>query len=504
MSNQSHSHLAPFVMVLFGGAGDLARRKLLPALYGLYRSGLIHQDFQVIGLGRSERGPEEYREVVRQAVNQYFRVPVDDEDGLQSFCNKFEYMSLDVRDSAGYQQLKEQVEMREQESDIPENRLFYLAISPQLFGEVSTHLRENGLTQGSGWRRLVIEKPFGDDYPSAEKLNNQIQESFAEEDIYRIDHYLGKEMIQNIQVIRFANTLFEHIWNNQYISNVQITASETVGVEDRVAYYDHAGALRDMVQNHILQMVMLVAMEPPSHLKPEAIHEEKVKVLRSLRRWSGTAVDENMVRGQYTGGIQNGKEVPGYREEEGVPTDSLNETFVAGRLYIDNFRWSGVPFYIRSGKRMDRKTTEVVIQFKSVPDNLYFHKDNNLGPNLLVIKINPQEGLSLQINAKKPGTETEVVPIAMDFCHDCGTETPEAYESLLRDALEGDRTYFTHWEEVALAWKFVDPIREAWDRSEASSLCFYEAGSTGPKEADGLLQQDGTQWHSTELRGRQR
>ncbi|WP_108024715.1 glucose-6-phosphate dehydrogenase [Melghirimyces profundicolus] len=486
-------------MILFGGAGDLARRKLIPALYGLYRNGLIHERFSVIGLGRSPRETEDYRQIIMESVEKHFRLPVEHRGELEAFSRHFEYISLDVHDREGYHRLKERVEDRERGLGIPENRLFYLAIAPGLFGEVSFHLRDCGLARTHGWKRLVIEKPFGHDYPSAKELNDRIRETFQEDEIYRIDHYLGKEMVQNIQVIRFANTLFENMWNNRYIDHVQITASEVVGVEDRAGYYDGAGALRDMVQNHILQMVMLVAMEPPSRLKPEAIHDEKIKVLRSLRRWKEEEVNRNMVRGQYTGGFQNGKPVLGYREEDGVREGSHNETFVAGRLYIDNFRWSGVPFYIRTGKRMNQKTTEVVIQFKGVPGQLYFNKDNNLDPNLLVIKINPEEGLSLQINAKKPGAENEVVPIAMDFCHDCEESSPEAYESLLRDAVEGDRTYFTHWDEVSLAWKFVDPIRKAWDQQTDSTLCFYEAGTTGPKEADALLARDGYRWHSSGL-----
>lgn len=485
----------PFVMVLFGGAGDLARRKLFPALYSLHRNGWIDQRFAVVGLGRSTREQNEYRDIVRESVEKYSRLDTEMEQDWSSFLNRFHYLSLDVTEKEGYQRLLGEVERLEQKWKIPQNRLFYLAISPRLFGDVVTRLKKAGLTATAGWKRLVIEKPFGHDYASAKALNDQISRSFLEEEIYRIDHYLGKEMVQNIEVIRFANSLFEAMWNNRYISNVQITASETVGVEDRATYYDQAGALRDMVQNHILQMVTMVAMEPPSRLKPEAIHDEKVKVLRSLRWWTEADVAERMVRGQYTAGFLNGNPVSAYRDEDKVPGDSRNETFVAGKWYIDNFRWSGVPFYFRTGKRLDQKTTEVVIQFRGVPQNLYFNKNNDLAPNLLVIKINPDEGLSFQMNAKKPGGEMEVVPIAMEFCNNCVEGSPEAYESLLHDALEGDRTFFTHWDEVSMAWKFIDPIRRAWD-GEESSLCFYEAGTSGPKEADQLLLKDGFSWNS--------
>ncbi|SFS66940.1 glucose-6-phosphate dehydrogenase [Marininema halotolerans] len=497
MTNAQSSSIEPFAMVIFGGAGDLAQRKLFPALYTLHRSGFLPENFSVLGVGRSPRETKEYRQFLRKAVMQYARIKVEDENDWSAFAERFDYLPVDVNDASSYKELAITVANQEKQFSLPGNRLFYLAVAPELFGTVAENLKAGGLTEKeNGWKRLVIEKPFGRDYQSAKSLQAQINGSFPEDEVYRIDHYLGKEMVQNIEMLRFANSLFENLWNNRYISNVQITAAETVGVENRASYYDHAGALRDMVQNHILQLLMMVAMEPPSRLKPEAIHDEKVKVLRSLRRYDEEDVDRYIIRGQYTGGLMDGKEVPSYVAEENVPADSVNETFVAGKLYIDNFRWSGVPFYIRTGKRMDEKSTEVVIQFRDVPKNLYFNKDNDLGPNLLVIKINPEEGLALQINAKKPGVANQVVPIVMDFCNNCGVDTPEAYESLIRDALEGDRTFFTHWEEVSLAWKFIDPIRRAWDKDGGENLATYEAGSQGPKESDALLNRDGFQWYS--------
>lgn len=489
----------PFVMVLFGANGDLAKRKLFPALYGLYRNGLLHDRFAVVGVGRSDQSRSRFHTNIRESIEQYSRFPVDDEEYWSGFVNRFEYLAMDVKDADAFRMLRERVEGLERSGnpngsagEVPFGRLFYLAMAPNLFGTVSAHLKRSALTETTGWKRLVIEKPFGHDYASANRLNEQIREVFREEEIYRIDHYLGKEMIQNIEVIRFANSLFEPLWNNRYIDNIQITASETVGVEDRAAYYDRAGALEDMVQNHMLQMLMMVAMEPPSRLKPEAIHDEKVKVLRSLRRMAEAEVAENVVRGQYAAGAIDGKPVPGYREEENVPGNSITETFVAAKLHVDNFRWSGVPFYIRTGKRMASKVTEIVIQFKEMPKNLYFNKDGDLGPNLLVISIYPAEGLSLRINAKKPGADNEVVPIAMEFTNDSKGRTPEAYERLLHDAIEGDLTFFTHWDEVSLAWKFVDPIRRAWRGNP--NLPLYEAGSWGPKEADRLLALDGKAW----------
>ncbi|MDN4594334.1 glucose-6-phosphate dehydrogenase [Polycladomyces subterraneus] len=489
----------PFVMVIFGGTGDLARRKLFPALYGLFRDKKLHERFAVIGVGRRPITMDEFRDTVRKAIDEHSRLERE-EAGWADFVARFYYQPLNVKDVSAYAQLGALMERLENEWNLPGNRLFYLAMAPDLFGTVSMNLKVSGLTETNGWKRLIIEKPFGHDYASAKELNDQIRQTFAEEEIYRIDHYLGKEMIQNIEVIRFANSLFEPLWNNRYIDNIQITASETVGVEERAAYYDKAGALRDMVQNHILQMIMMVAMEPPSRLVPEAIHDEKVKVLRSLRRLAEEEVNQYMVRGQYQAGVLDGRAVPGYREEENVDPHSLTETFVAGELYVDNFRWSGVPFYIRTGKRMAQKSTEIVIQFKEMPKNLYFNKNGDLGPNLLVISINPVEGLHFVLNAKKPGADNEVVPIAMAFCNDRGG-SPEAYERLIGDAIEGDKTFFTHWDEVSLAWKFVDPIRRVWDLQDESTLHPYRAGTWGPDAAHQLLSRRGAHWWPSRIQG---
>ncbi|SEN36244.1 glucose-6-phosphate dehydrogenase [Lihuaxuella thermophila] len=485
----------PFSLVLFGATGDLAKRKLYPALFSLFKSGLLPQNFAVIGVGRSKRTVEEFRTAVRSSVDQFSRLKVTDENEWNQFARKFFYVIADVNQPGQYQGIKTVVEENEKDWNLQGkgNRLYYLAIAPDLFGSVSRNLRLAGLTETSGWKRLIIEKPIGHDYASAKKLNEQMKESFTEQEIYRIDHYLGKEMVQNINVIRFANSLFEPLWNHHYIETVQITASETVGVEDRANYYDEAGALRDMVQNHILQILMMVCMEPPSRLKTEAIHDEKVKVLRSLRKIEESEAAEYVVRGQYRAGMLDGKLVPGYRDEKNVNPASNTETFVAAKLYVDNLRWAGVPFYIRTGKRMPAKATEIVIQFKEMPKNLYFNKNNDLGPNLLVINIQPVEGMYMVLNAKKPGSINEITPIAMEFCNNCDQGTPEAYESLLHDAVAGDQTFFTHWDEVSLAWKFIDPIRRAWDRGEIP-LEFYESGTWGPQAADDLLAKEGHRW----------
>ncbi|WP_025690046.1 glucose-6-phosphate dehydrogenase [Paenibacillus zanthoxyli] len=484
------------VFFIFGATGDLARRKLFPAIYSLYREGKLAEDFAVIGVARRPRTPEEFRDDVQASIREFSRYQAIDDNEWAKFVNHFEYKSLDINNVDGFRELKAQTEALEERFRIPGNRLFYLALAPELFGGVSFNLKAGGMLDGQGWNRLVIEKPFGYDLESAEKLNEQIRQVFKEEEIYRIDHYLGKEMVQNIEVIRFANAFFEPLWNKQYIANVQITLAETVGVEERGGYYDHAGALRDMAQNHMLQLLTMIAMEPPSRLLPEDIRDEKVKVLRSLRPYAtGEEVRQNVVRGQYTQGLFNGKSAPAYRQEDKVNPESNTETYFAARVFVDNFRWAGVPFYIRTGKRLPAKTTEVVVEFKRMPTNVYLGQKHNLEPNLLVIRVNPMEGIYVKINAKKPGSESEIQPLAMDFCQSClvGINSPEAYERLLHDAAQGDSTYFTRWDEVSSAWSFVDHIAKAW-KEDAGDLASYPAGTWGPVEAAQLLEQDGFHW----------
>jgi glucose-6-phosphate 1-dehydrogenase len=462
----------------------------------LYREGKLTHDFAVIGVARRPRTQEEFREDVKESIREFCRYQAGDAAEWNEFVQHFEYKSLDINNIGGFRELNAQTEVLEEKFHIPGNRMFYLALAPELFGSVSFNLKAGGMLQSAGWNRLVIEKPFGYNLESAEQLNEQIRQVFKEEEIYRIDHYLGKEMVQNIEVIRFANAFFEPLWNNKHIANIQITLGETVGVEERGGYYDHAGALRDMGQNHILQLLTMIAMEPPSRLLAEDIRDEKVKVLRSLRPYaSAEEVRENVVRGQYTQGLYKGKSLPAYRQEDKVDPESNTETYFAARIFVDNFRWAGVPFYIRTGKRLPVKTTEVVVEFKGMPTNVYLGQKHNLEPNLLVIRVNPMEGIYVKINAKKPGSESEIQPLAMDFCQSCmvGINSPEAYERLLHDAARGDSTYFTRWDEVSSAWSFVDRIAKAW-KEENSDLASYPAGSWGPVEADQLLAQEGFHW----------
>ncbi|MDQ1911915.1 glucose-6-phosphate dehydrogenase [Paenibacillus sp. GD4] len=484
------------VFLIFGATGDLARRKLFPAFYALYRERKLGDRFAVVGVARRPRTNEQFRQDLLESIQEFARYNVTQDEHWDSFADHFEYMSLDINNIDGFRQLNELTNRLDTKFTVGGNRLFYLALAPELFGNVSHNLQAGGLLESEGWHRLVIEKPFGYDLPSAEKLNSEIRQVFNEEEIYRIDHYLGKEMVQNISVVRFANAFFEPLWNNRYISNIQITLSETVGVEERGGYYDHSGALRDMGQNHMLQMLAIMAMEPPSRLHPEDIRDEKVKVFRSLRGFNSAAeVRANTVRGQYVSGTSKGKQVAGYREEDKVNPESTTETYFAARVFVDNFRWAGVPFYIRTGKRLPVKTTEVVVEFKNVPNNVYLSKKHKLEPNLLVFRVNPMEGIYFKMNAKEPGSDGSILPIAMDFCQSCqvGLNTPEAYERLLYDAARGDSTYFTRWDEVALAWKYVDKIAAAWgERTE--DLQQYSAGTWGPERAQQLVAEDGFRW----------
>jgi glucose-6-phosphate 1-dehydrogenase len=484
------------VFFIFGATGDLAKRKLFPAFYSLYREGKLGTNFAVVGLARRPRTNEQFHDDVKQSINEFARYKIEDDAEWTSFVQRFEYMPLDINNVEGFHNLKKLTDQLDSKYQTDGNRLFYLALAPELFGNVSQNLRDGGLLETEGWHRLVIEKPFGYDLESAEKLNGQLRQVFDEKDIYRIDHYLGKEMVQNIEFVRFANAFYEPLWNNKYIANIQITLGETVGVEERGGYYDHSGALRDMGQNHILQMLMMMAMEPPSRLNSEDIRDEKVKVLRSLRLFeSAEEVKENVVRGQYTNGMAKGKALPAYREEDSVDPESTTETYFAARVFVDNFRWAGVPFYIRTGKRLPVKTTEVVVEFKNIPDNVYLAKNHDLEPNLLVFRVNPMEGIYLKMNAKQPGSEGVIIPISMDFCQSCqiGINTPEAYERLIHDASRGDSTYFTRWDEVSLAWQYVDRIAKGW-KENPEDLLMYPAGSWGPDKARELLAQDGFKW----------
>ncbi|WP_347490717.1 glucose-6-phosphate dehydrogenase [Desulfoscipio sp. XC116] len=483
------------ILVIFGGTGDLTHRKLMPALYNLQCSQKLPGQFAVVAVGRRDKSHEDYRYEVYASIKNFSRFDIR-EQSWDKLHRRIYYRQFNFTDPGGYIGLADFLRQLDEQYQTRGNRIFYLAVAPEYFSVIVEKLQACGLAHhGKSWQRVMIEKPFGRDLSSARRLNQKITEVFKEKDIFRIDHYLGKEMLQNIMVIRFANMFFEPVWNNQFIDNIQITSCEKVGVENRGGYYEQSGALRDMVQNHMLQLLSLTAMEPPAGLDTEAIRNEKVKVLSSLQRFTPELVHKNVIRGQYGPGIAKGETVPGYRQEKLVAPDSNTETFMALKVHVENFRWAGVPFYIRTGKRMPFKSTQIIVQFKPLPKVLYARRDEQLHPNLLVIKIQPQEGIFFQINAKKPGTQTNIVPVQMDFCQNCLNDlnSPEAYERLLFEALRGDSTLFTRWDEVEHSWQFVDNIAATWQQ-HLPAFPNYPAGDRGPQEADKLVARNGREW----------
>src|SRR5881392_164705 len=486
----------PCIIVIFGATGDLTHRKLVPALYNLAADGDLPPAVDIVGFARREKSDEEFRHDLEQSTRNFSRQPVRDEI-WKNFSQSIFYHQSEFEDESGYQALAKRLDEIDKNHGTRVNRLFYFAAAPDQFEPILKHLKAAGLnqTRKGSWARVIVEKPFGTDLASARELNRVIRNSFSEEQTYRIDHFLGKETAQNILVLRFANAIFAPLWNRHYVDHVQITAAETLGVENRAGYYEHAGALRDMVQNHLLQLLCLVAMEPPTDLSADSIRDEKVKVVRSLRRLSCNEVAANIVRGQYTEGAIHGKPVLGYRQEQNVKSDSQTETFVALRLYIDNWRWADVPIFMRVGKRLPKSATEISIHFKKAPAVLFNRGLSD--QNVLVIRIQPDEGISLRIQAKVPGASFRIEPVKMDFHYGTsfGKASPEAYERLLLDAMSGDATLFARRDEVEEAWAFIDPIEEAWHaKKDAPDLFFYSAGSWGPEEADNLLARDGRAW----------
>ena len=477
------------LITFFGATGDLASRKLYPALFRLFQKGFIRNHFAVIGTARREWTDEHFREVVVKSVQSL----TEDVNQAEEFASHFYYQAHNVTDTHHYVVLKELSEKLDQQYGIEGNRIFYLAMAPSFFGTITQHLKDEALLTENGYNRLIIEKPFGKDYASAQILNEQLRHSFDENQIYRIDHYLGKEMIQNITAVRFANRVFETMWNRDHIDNVQITLAEQVGVEERGGYYETSGALRDMVQNHILQILALVAMEPPQSF--EAVRQNKINVLEQLRHYSPEEVAKNFVRGQYSPSLDGS--LPGYRQDQNVSDDSNMETYVAGKVFIDNERWKDVPFYVRTGKSLDSKTTVIDVVFKEADSPLFEHETKGKCPsNRISIHITPKEGFCFVINSKAVGNSYGLQTSHLEkiFDKNFGLSSPEAYERLILDCMEGDMTNFTHWEEVAASWKFVDCIRQAWDNESSVQFPNYPAGSSGPQESFDLLAQDGRCW----------
>jgi glucose-6-phosphate 1-dehydrogenase len=497
----SRSMPEPCTVVIFGATGDLTHRKLIPALYNLAADGDLPPGLTVVGFARRDKSDDIFRTELEEAARKYSRQSVKDEL-WKAFAGAIYYHRSEFNDPEGYKRLKERLDQIDQERGTPGNRLFYLSAGPDQFEPILTNLKAAGLNEvrEGSWARVIVEKPFGTDLKTAQHLNAVVNSAFAEESTFRIDHYLGKETAQNIMVLRFANAIFEHLWNERYINHVQITASEQLGVESRAGYYEGAGALRDMVQNHLMQLLTLIAMEPPTDLRADSIRDEKVKVLRSLRRIQGKAVAEHVVRGQYAAGSINGQPVAAYREEKNVNPKSMTETYAALRIRLDNWRWADVPFYLRVGKRLPKTGTEIGIHFKNAPGVLFNVGQNGVrdgSQNVLVIRIQPDEGVSLRMQSKVPGASVRIQPVKMDFRYGTsfGKASPEAYERLLLDAMAGDATLFARRDEVEEAWRFIDDIEHAWHCSDDEpGLYFYPAGSWGSTEADALIEKDGRAW----------
>ena len=479
-----------FTLVIFGASGDLTKRKLIPAVWSLYQGRTLPEPFSIIAIARGELSTDAFRMKMRTAVTDFARVQPPSESVWERFAASMSYCSGDPRDPALYARLGRLLEAHP-------NRLFYCATPPSLYPEIVTHLGESGLARSrGGWTRIIIEKPFGRDLDSAQGLNALISGFFRERQVYRIDHYLGKETVQNILVFRFANGIFEPLWNRQHVDHVQITVGESIGVESRGVYYEEAGALRDMVQNHMLQLLCLIAMEPPVTFDADPVRDEKNKVMRALKPIEGNSVDEFAVRGQYGPGSVMGERVPGYREEQGVRPDSATETYAALKLFVQNWRWAGVPFYLRTGKRLPKRVSEIAIEFKPTPHLIFRREPAGVHPNVLVLRIQPDEGMSLTVEAKTPGPELRLKPVTMDFRYGAvfGREPPEAYERLLLDAIHGDATLYARGDWVEHAWAVLEPVLRAWSDGGGAKFPNYDTGSWGPSEADLFIERDGRKW----------
>jgi glucose-6-phosphate 1-dehydrogenase len=491
----------PCSIVIFGASGDLTTRKLLPALYNLALGGLLSDRTMILGFARHQQSDDQFQETIRKGIDQFSRTRPIRREVWEALIPRLQYLQGGYDDPEAYVRLRERLDQIDREHGTADHRLFYIATPPNVFPDIVHNLGESGLAQPQtegGWARVVIEKPFGHDLASAHELNKKVQEVFHEDQIFRIDHYLGKETVQNILAFRFANRLWEPVWSSQHIDHVQITVAESIGIEGRGSYYDQSGALRDVVQNHMLQVLALVTMEPPVNFDAEAVRDEKVKILKALHPFHENHMISDAVRGQYSPGTIDGELVPGYTQEPKVNPRSVTETFVALRVGIDNWRWAGTPFYMRHGKRLPKRVSEVAVQFKRVPHLPFAAAGSRaLEPDLLILRLQPDEGIVLRFGAKQPGPEMLLRSVDMEFKYErsFSMASPDAYERLILDCALGERTLFTRADEVELSWAFVDELLRRWADSDAE-VPQYAAGTWGPQAANELLARDGRRWHN--------
>src|SRR5882757_966805 len=489
----------PCSVILFGASGDLAKRKVIPAMYDLAQHNSLGERYAIIGFARTPMTDESFRATIGEAAKTISEVGPIDPAKWNDFSSNLYYSAGEYGNPDSYAQLAKRLTEIDAEKKLGGNRLFYLSTPPEVYKDIVEQLGRAGLarpTNPNSWVRIIIEKPFGRDLASAKELNKIVLNVFEEKQVYRIDHYLGKDTVQNLLVLRFGNGIFEPLWNRNYVDHVQITAGETLGVERRGGFYETAGALRDMTQSHVLQLTSLMAVEPPASFDATAVRNEKLKILQSIRPYNLQMVAQSVVRGQYAPGNSDGKKLAGYRDEPGVSPNSRTETFVGMRVLIDNWRWAGVPFYLRTGKRLAKRTTEIMIQFRCAPHLVF--RDRDIEPNRLVLNIQPDEGISVSFGAKRPGTEMSIGNVTMNFSYreGFGESTRSAYATLVNDCVRGDATLFDRADSVEAAWSLVDPILDVWSAAKSAKVPEYAAGSWGPKESDNLLERDGRSWYN--------